>query len=82
MDERAIHLHFTPALPFSGFFQLRNARGEISVPATNSIVNRNTTDNTFNFGVDPTFRIGTNVLTLNSGSPDHHPPRLRVPGYR
>ena len=63
----AFHLHFTPALPLSGFFQLRNARGQISVPATNSIVNRNTTDYTLNLGVDPTFRMGTNVITLNSG---------------
>ncbi len=63
----AFHLHFSPALPLSGFFQLRNARGEISVPATNSIVDRNTTDYTLNLGVDPTFRMGTNVITLNSG---------------
>lgn len=63
----AFHLHFNHAPTASGFFQLRNAHGQISVPATNSIVNRNTTDYTLNFGVDPTFRLGTNVITLNSG---------------
>jgi hypothetical protein len=63
----AFHLHFNPALPVGGFFQLRNARGQISVPATNSIVDRNTTDYTLNFGAAPTFRMGTNVITLRSG---------------
>jgi tetratricopeptide (TPR) repeat protein len=63
----AFHLHFNPALPLSGFFQFRNARGQISVPATNSIVDRNTNDYTLNFGIDPTFRMGANVITLNSG---------------
>jgi hypothetical protein len=51
----------------SGFFQLRNERGTISVPATSSIVNRNTTDSTINFGVNPTVNLGGNVLTFNSG---------------
>jgi tetratricopeptide (TPR) repeat protein len=63
----AFHLHFNHAPTASGFFQVRNARGQISVPATNSIVNRSTTDYTLNFGLDPTFRMGTNVVTLNSG---------------
>ncbi|HEY3705936.1 MAG TPA: tetratricopeptide repeat protein [Terracidiphilus sp.] len=63
----AFHLHFGQAPTATGFFQVRNARGQISVPATNSVVNRNTTDYTLNFGIDPTFRLGTNVITLNSG---------------
>lgn len=63
----AYHLHLFD-LPLSGgFFQLRNARGDISVPATNSIVHRNTTDYTMNFGVAPTARFGSNVLTFNTG---------------
>ena len=40
----AFHLHVSHLPTPSGFFQLRNQRGTISVPATNSIVNRNTTD--------------------------------------
>jgi hypothetical protein len=51
----------------SGFFQLRNARGQIDVPASNSIVNRSTTDSVFNIGLDPTIRLGTNVVTFDSG---------------
>jgi tetratricopeptide (TPR) repeat protein len=60
-----LHLGLIPAA--GGFFQLRNARGVISVPATNSIVNRDTFDYTMNFGLNPTFHLGNNVLTLNSG---------------
>ena len=63
----AYHLHLGDAPTLGGFFQVRNARGEISVPATNSIVNRNTTDYTINFGVAPTIHLGSNVLTFNSG---------------
>jgi tetratricopeptide (TPR) repeat protein len=63
----AFHLHLGHVPTPTGFFQLRNSRGQISVPATNAIVNRNTTDSTLNFGLNPTFRMGTNVITLNSG---------------
>jgi tetratricopeptide (TPR) repeat protein len=63
----AYHLHFNFLPPVSGFYQVRNARGSISVPATNSIVSRDTTDNSFNFGLNPTIRLGNNTLTLNSG---------------
>jgi tetratricopeptide (TPR) repeat protein len=63
----AFHLHI-PHLPTSsGFFQLRNARGLISVPATNSVVNRNTTDYSLNYGVNPTVHIGDNSLTFDAG---------------
>ena len=66
----AFHLHFpaTTALAPGGFFQLRNARGLISVPATNAVIDRNTTDSTFNFSLNPTIHIGDNVLTFNTGS--------------
>jgi hypothetical protein len=47
--------------------QIRNTEGTISVPATNSIVTRNTNDFSFNFGLNPTVHLGTNVLTFNSG---------------
>jgi hypothetical protein len=39
----------------------------ISVPGTNSVVSRNTTDYTVNFGMNPTIRLGSNVLTFNGG---------------
>ncbi len=63
----AFHLHLPNLPPNGSFFQLRNARGIISVPATNSIVHRNTTDYTASFGLDPTLHLGTNVVTFNSG---------------
>lgn len=63
----AYHLHLGKAPTIGGFFQLRNARGEISVPATNSIVGRNTTDYAFNVGLNPSVNIGRNVLTFNAG---------------
>jgi tetratricopeptide (TPR) repeat protein len=63
----AFHLHVGHLPTPSGFFQVRNVRGTISVPSTNSIVNRNTTDYSFNFGLNPTVNLGNNVLTFNSG---------------
>ena len=63
----AFHLHVGRLPTTSGFFQVRNAQGEISVPATNTIVNRNTTDYTLNLGLNPIVNIGSNVLTFNSG---------------
>jgi len=63
----AYHLHLGDLPEASGFFQMRNARGEISSPSEELIVNRNTTDYSFNFGLNPTFHLGTNVLTFNTG---------------
>ena len=59
-------LHLRKFLPVAGFFQVRNAQGTISIPAT-GIVNRNTTDTSFNGGIVPTFHLGTNDLTFNVG---------------
>lgn len=63
----AFHLHLWHMPTPGGFFQIRNARGEISVPATDSIVNRNTTDYTFNFGLNPVLHMGPNVAVFNGG---------------
>ena len=63
----AYHLHLPYFPTVGGFFQLRNAEGQISVPATNSIVNRNTTDYVFNLGLNPTAHLGNNVLVFNTG---------------
>ena len=75
----AFHLH-VPFLPTpTGFFQVRNARGIISAPSSSCgpgstpstictlIVNRNTTDYNFNFGLNPTVRFGRNMLAFNGG---------------
>lgn len=63
----AFHLHLNYLPTATGFFELRNARGTISVPSTNSIVNRDTTDYSFNIGLNPTVHLGNNVITFNSG---------------
>jgi len=63
----AYHLHLGYLPEASGFFQVRNARGEISSPVEQLIVKRDTTDYSFNFGLNPTLHLGTNVLTFNVG---------------
>jgi len=63
----AYHLHFGNLPVTGGVVQLRNARGNISVPATNSVVDRNTTDFTANFGMAPTIRVGDTAVTFNTG---------------
>jgi Tfp pilus assembly protein PilF len=63
----AFHLHLAHLPTSSGFVQFRNARGPISVPATNSIVNRDTNDFTLNYGLNPVWHFGTNTLTFDSG---------------
>jgi tetratricopeptide (TPR) repeat protein len=63
----AFHLHLNRLPANGGFLQVRNSRGLISVPATSSIVHRNTTDYALNFGLDPTLRLGRNLVTFNSG---------------
>ena len=63
----AFHLHLGRIPTPSGFFQLRNAQGEISVPSLSSIVNRDTTDYTFNFGLNPIVHLGSNVAVFNGG---------------
>lgn len=62
----AYHLHFGAVPTVGGFFQIRNARGVVSVPAI-GVVKRDTTDYNFNFGVNPTLPIGHNMLSFNSG---------------
>jgi len=63
----AYHLHLGDLPDSSGFFQIRNAQGQISLPSEALIVNRDTTDYTFNFGVNPTLHVGTNVLNFSAG---------------
>lgn len=64
----AFHLHVGNLPEPGGFFQIRNSRGQISVPAVNSIVNRDTTDYTLNFGLNPTVNLGPNVMTFSGGA--------------
>jgi hypothetical protein len=67
----AFHLHLAHLPTNSGFFELRNARGTISVPEAPTpagrIVQRDTTDYALNFSLDPTVHFGSNAVTFNSG---------------
>ncbi len=67
----AFHLHLGHLPANSGFFEIRNARGTISVPQAPTIagriVQRSTTDYALNFGLDPTLHLGNNAITFNSG---------------
>ncbi len=63
----AYHLHLNGLPDAGGFFQVRNSRGSISLPSANAIVNRDTTDYSFNFAVNPTFRLGNNAFTFSTG---------------
>lgn len=78
----AFHLHLNHVPTPAGFFQVRNARGTISAPATGNqcagtpagqggictlIINRDTTDYSLNLGLNPTVHFGRNLLAFNGG---------------
>lgn len=51
----------------SGFFQIRNSRGQYSVPSETLILDRNTTDYSLNTGINPVLRLGRNTIQFNTG---------------
>jgi tetratricopeptide (TPR) repeat protein len=51
----------------SGFFQMRNARGQISLPSQNLIVNRDTYDYIMNGALNPVLHLGRNSIVFNTG---------------
>jgi tetratricopeptide (TPR) repeat protein len=51
----------------SGFFQVRNARGQISLPSETLILNRDTWDYTMNTALNPVLKLGPATLTFNTG---------------
>jgi len=51
----------------SGFFQLRNARGDISLPSQELIIHRDTWDYTMNGALNPVLRMGSTTFTFNTG---------------
>ena len=63
----AYRVHEQGLPTISGFFQLRNAAGQVSLPAENIIANRNTWDYVFNGGLNPVLRLGRNAISFNSG---------------
>ncbi len=64
----AYRYHFDGNFPMlSGFFQVRNAVGTISLPQAAEIINRNTFDYNFNSALNPVVHIGNGTLTFNTG---------------
>ena len=75
----AFHLHMPYVPTPTGFFQVRNAQGDISAPSSlcgpgstpttvcNVIVDRDTTDYSLNFGLNPVWRTGRNLVAFNGG---------------
>lgn len=63
----AFHAHLNRWPTVTGFAQVRNARGEISVPSTASVVKRNTTDYTLNAALAPVLTFGNNTIVFNGG---------------
>ena len=51
----------------TGFVEERNARGEVSFPSANTILNRDTYDTTVNSTLNPVLRIGSTKLHLSAG---------------
>jgi tetratricopeptide (TPR) repeat protein len=51
----------------SGFFQVRNARGQFAFPNEGLIFNRDTYDYNFNTALNPVLHIGRNSIAFNTG---------------
>ena len=51
----------------SGFYQLRNARGPLSLPNEALIIDRDTWDSNFNSALNPVLRLGHSVFSFNTG---------------
>ena len=64
----AYRYHFDNNFPvLSGFFQIRNATGEESLPQEALIIHRNTVDYNFNTALNPIVHIGDASLAFNAG---------------
>ncbi len=59
------HFEHWPLL--TGFFQVRNARGQVSLPSESLILDRNTTDYNLNGALSPVLHWGSNQIALTSG---------------
>ena len=60
--------HFDNNFPMvSGFFQIRNATGQESLPQQALIINRDTFDYNFNSALNPVLHLGDNWIALNTG---------------
>ena len=53
--------------PLFAGVQLRSARGQVSLPSEDLILNRNTVDTQVHAGISPSLRFGSNHINLNTG---------------
>ncbi len=64
--------HFDNNFPMiSGFFQVRNATGDESLPQQALIIHRNTFDYNFNSAMNPVLHLGNAWIALNTGIAVH-----------
>ncbi len=64
----AYRYHFDNNFPMlSGFFQIRNATGDESLPQEALIIHRNTFDYNFNSALNPVIHLGDAWIALNTG---------------
>lgn len=63
----AYRFHQNGLPTISGFFQIRNARGQASIPSEGFVITRNTTDYSFNTGVTPVLHLGKDNVVFNAG---------------
>ncbi len=60
--------YHAPGFPdITGFFQVRDAVGQISLPNEALIINRNTFDYNWNSAINPVLRLGRNLFTFSTG---------------
>lgn len=59
--------HFQGWPLLSGFFQVRNARGQVSLPSEALILNRDTYDYSINSALNPVLHLGRNAFSFNAG---------------
>ena len=53
--------------PMTSFFQMRRANGRYSLPSEALIIDRDTRDYSWNGGISPTLRLGSNYINFNTG---------------
>ena len=77
----AYHLHLgdLPRRP-AAFFRSAMPAGKYRSPVEQSIVNRNTTDYSFNFGMNPTLHLGNERIDLQRRYSGNGSPRFPVSG--
>ena len=67
MDQRLFEPISASFPALSGFFQVRNDRGQISLPNEELILNNDTWDYTMNAALNPVLKLGSATFAFNTG---------------